>query len=53
MLMNIFNKLLKFIGLEKEFEFKKPYKEDRSYISDEENNFNSDIFKVPKYLERV
>jgi len=52
MLKHLTDKSLNFIGLEREFEFINRFDDEISFTKQERTD-ESNIFKVPKYLERV
>lgn len=55
MLKNYLERILIFLGIEKEFDFNKNNnnKSELNSNFEEESSDNSNLYKVPKYLERV
>lgn len=53
MFKNLTDKSLQFLGIEKEFDFEKEENGEKERKIEEDNIEDSNIFKIPKYLERV
>jgi hypothetical protein len=53
MLKSLSDKTLQFLGLEKEFDFEKEENNEKECKIEEDSFEDSNIFKIPKYLERV
>jgi len=53
MFKNFTEKTLNFLGIEKDLEIKDVINSDKNVKIDEEICDDSNIFKIPKYLERV
>lgn len=53
MFKSLTDKSLQFLGLEKEFDFEKEDNDEKECKIEEESSDDSNIFKIPKYLERV
>lgn len=53
MFRNLTDNSLHFLGLDKEFDFEKEDKDQKFSKNEEDILDDSNIFKIPKYLERV
>ncbi len=53
MLKSLTEKTLNFLGIEKDLEIKDVINSDKNVNMEEEVSDDSNIFKIPKYLERV
>lgn len=53
MFKSLTEKSLQFLGIEREFDFEKEDNGEKENKIEEENSDDSNIFKIPKYLERV